>query len=129
MPESNMPDRAIVLFAHGARDPQWAEPLMQLKSMLEARVGGSAVVELSFLELMKPDLPSVVQCMAAGGVKRVDIIPVFFGRGGHLKKDFPVILEGLCKSYPDMTIQATEAVGQWDAMWEALADEAARRLS
>lgn len=129
MSDSSSPSRAIVLFAHGARDPQWAEPLRNLQEMLKERTGSDSVIELAFLELMEPDLPSVVECLVLGGVKRIDVVPVFFGRGGHLKKDFPVIMENLCKLHPQTTIQATEAVGQWDAMWLAIADEAVRRLA
>jgi sirohydrochlorin cobaltochelatase len=125
---TKLPNRAVVLFGHGARDPQWADPLRSLQTMLVNRLGESFVVELAFLELMEPSLPDVVRCLCLGGVKRVDIIPVFFGRGGHLKKDFPVLLSDLQCAYPEIEIKATEAVGQWDAMWSALAQEAVSRL-
>lgn len=125
---SSAAKRAVVLFGHGARDPQWADPLKSLQAMLAEQLGQSFVVELAFLELMEPSLPDVVKCMSLGGVTQIDIIPVFFGRGGHLKKDFPVLMADLKCAYPEMTIQATEAVGQWNAMWQALADEAVHRL-
>ena len=27
--------------------------------------------------------------MAAAGVRRIRVVPMFFGRGGHLREDFP----------------------------------------
>lgn len=125
---SSKAEKAVVLFGHGARDPQWAEPLKSLQAMLTERFGDSHVIELAFLELMEPSLPQVVKCLSLGGINQIDIIPVFFGRGGHLKKDFPVLLSDLQCAYPEIKINATEAVGQWDAMWQALADEAVNRL-
>ena len=43
---------AIVLFAHGARDAQWAEPFRKIKAMVRARKSGMPV-ELAFLEIMQ----------------------------------------------------------------------------
>lgn len=120
--------QAVVLFGHGARDPQWADPLRHLQAQLQKQLGDGFVVELAFLELMAPSLPDVVKCFSQGQISKVSIIPVFFGRGGHLKKDFPVILGDLQCAYPELNIQATDAVGQWDSMWQAIADEAVVRV-
>ncbi|NBR30176.1 MAG: cobalamin biosynthesis protein CbiX, partial [Betaproteobacteria bacterium] len=50
---------ALVLFAHGARDPQWAEPFKRIQAAVRARRSG-AVVELAFLELMQPVLADAI---------------------------------------------------------------------
>jgi sirohydrochlorin cobaltochelatase len=42
-----------------------------------------------------------------------------------LKNDFPVLMNELRTSHPTMAIEATEAVGQWDAVWQAIAVEIA----
>lgn len=124
-----MAKKAVVLFGHGARDPQWAEPMKLLQAKLEARVSGGTTVTLAFLELMEPDLPTVVQQLAEADTKSITVIPIFFGRGGHLKKDFPLILADLRAKYPHMDIDASDAVGQWEAVWDAIAQEALKRLS
>lgn len=114
--------KAVVLFGHGARDPQWAEPMKRLQSMLIAHLP-NVQVELAFLELMAPSLPDTVDCMAQGEVKHIQVVPIFFGKGGHLKNDFPVIMAEMKAKYPDLKIEATTAVGQWDAVWQAIATE------
>ncbi len=55
---------ALVLFAHGARDPRWAEPFQRIQSMLRAR-RSDAVVELAFLELMQPVLADAIAALVA----------------------------------------------------------------
>lgn len=124
---SSTENKAIVLFGHGARDPQWAEPMKRLQSILLERVSG-VQVELAFLELMEPGLPEVVDCMALGGVKHIQVVPIFFGRGGHLKNDFPVIMAELKTKHPELNIEATAAVGQWDAVWQAIATEIVKQV-
>jgi sirohydrochlorin cobaltochelatase len=119
-----MSKKAVILFGHGARDPQWADPMRRLQSILVAALP-DVQVELAFLELMEPSLPAVVECLAASGVESVKVVPIFFGRGGHLKNDFPVLMNELRTSHPTMAIEATEAVGQWDAVWQAIAVEIA----
>jgi lipopolysaccharide export system permease protein len=47
--------QAIVLFAHGARDPRWAEPFEAVAARVRAAAPGCPVV-LAFLELMTPSL-------------------------------------------------------------------------
>jgi hypothetical protein len=57
-------------------------------------------VELAFLELMQPDLPTVVAQQVAAGSRRVTVIPVFLGQGGHVRRDLPQLLEQLRQAHP-----------------------------
>lgn len=41
---------ALILFAHGSRDPKWAEPFKAIQSLIRAQAPG-LIVELAFLEL------------------------------------------------------------------------------
>ena len=58
-----MSARAIILFAHGARDPEWAQPFKRIKQLLEARQPG-VTVTLAFLEIMQPSLADAVAQLA-----------------------------------------------------------------
>lgn len=124
---SSTEKKAIVLFGHGARDPQWAEPMKRLQSILTGQLP-HVQVELAFLELMAPSLPDTVDCMVQGGVQHIQVVPIFFGRGGHLKNDFPVIMAEMKARHPGLNIEATEAVGQWDAVWQAIATEIVQQV-
>lgn len=124
---SSTEKKAVVLFGHGARDPQWAEPMKRLQSILIGQLP-NVQVELAFLELMEPSLPDVVDCMAMGGIVNIQVVPIFFGKGGHLKNDFPVIMAEMKQKHPALNIEATTAVGQWDAVWQAIATEIVQQV-
>ena len=124
---SSTEKKAVVLFGHGARDPQWAEPMKRLQSILIGQLP-NVQVELAFLELMEPSLPDVVDCMAMGGIVNIQVVPIFFGKGGHLKNDFPVIMAEMKQKHPALNIEATTAVGQWDAVWQAIATEVVKQV-
>ena len=60
------PRSALVLFAHGARDPEWAEPFRAIA----ARVAGNRkdlAVRLAFLEFQTPTLADAIAELAAAG--------------------------------------------------------------
>lgn len=115
-------EHGLILFGHGARDPQWAQPMQSLQQRL-AQLLPTTRCELAFLELMPPDLPSCVQTLVEDGCTVIHIVPIFFGQGGHLKKDFPLLLQTLKSRYPNIAITAHSHVGQWEAVWETIALE------
>jgi len=112
---------AIILFAHGARDPEWAAPFRRIAARLrEAR--SNLPVQLAFLELMQPALADAVAGMAAEGVTRITLVPLFLAQGGHLKEDLPRLLEDIRHSHPGITIDVTEAIGDSEVLTTAIAD-------
>lgn len=116
-----MTDRAIVLFAHGARDPAWAQPFQRIKARLEARQPGVAV-ELAFLEIMQPTLADAVAKLVLEGCKSIKIAPLFMAQGGHLKNDLPKILESIRGAHPGVALALLPAVGDVDPILDAIAD-------
>ena len=116
-----MTEPAIILFAHGARDPEWAQPFKKIKRMLETKKPG-AVVELAFLELMQPALADAVDKLAQAGHQSITIAPLFMAQGGHLKNDLPKILDALRADHLNITITLLPAVGDVDDILAAIAD-------
>lgn len=116
-----MADRGMVLFAHGARDVQWAEPFERLRARIEARRPDLAVA-LAYLEHMEPDLALAVRALADRGVRRVRVVPLFFGRGGHLRDDFPRHVARAQEAAPEVAIEVAPAAGEDPSVIEALAD-------
>ena len=82
---------ALVLFAHGARDPDWRIPFQRIQQRVSARCPG-VTVELAFLELMPPALDEVLERLVATGHSKITIAPLFMAQGGHLKQDLPRLL-------------------------------------
>lgn len=111
---------ALILFGHGARDPRWAEPFRKLQGLLQARLP-DVDVSLAFLELMSPRLPDLVAELNKRGCMDITIVPVFFGQGGHVLRDLPEMVVQLKKDYPTMMLTVAKAVGEDDAVLNAIA--------
>jgi sirohydrochlorin cobaltochelatase len=112
--------RALVLFAHGARDPRWAEPFEAVAARVRAAAPGVPVV-LAFLELMQPSLAEAVAALVAEGATRVDVVPLFLGTGGHLRQDLPPLVEALRAAHPGVAIGLHAAIGEHAADIDAMA--------
>jgi sirohydrochlorin cobaltochelatase len=113
-------NRALILFAHGARDPDWARPFRQLTLELGELLPGERIV-LAFLELMQPALPDCVASLYGEGVRELRVVPVFFGSGGHLKTDLPKLVEELGTRYRDLRIAVEPPIGEQPAVISAIA--------
>ncbi len=112
--------RGLLLFAHGARAPRWALPFEDVASRIRQRAPDVAV-ELCFLEFMQPTLIEGGQRLAAAGCTRVDVVPLFLGAGGHVRKDLPDLLAELAAAHPAIAWQLRPATGELDSVIEAMA--------
>ena len=114
---------AIILFAHGARDPEWANPLRRVQTAIRQRAG-SVPVELAFLEFMTPTLPECVAALVAGGAPNILVLPMFIAQGGHLKRDVPEMLTLLRSTYPEVRFSLAGAIGENEIVVQAMAEAA-----
>jgi sirohydrochlorin cobaltochelatase len=119
--------KALILFGHGARDSRWREPFDRLAELWHTQ-HFSTPVEVAFLEMMQPSLEEAVTALAAKGAAHITIVPVFFGQGGHLRNDFPVLLQACQEKFPAVSLSATLAVGEDLAVLQAIVDFGARAL-
>ncbi|ABP33560.1 sirohydrochlorin chelatase [Polynucleobacter asymbioticus] len=120
--------KAIILFGHGARDSRWREPFDRLASLWQEQ-HASTPVELAFLEMMQPSLEEAVTALAAKGATQITIVPVFFGQGGHLRNDFPVLLQACQEKFPAVSLSATLAVGEDLGVLQAIIDFGSQKIS
>jgi sirohydrochlorin cobaltochelatase len=118
---------ALILFGHGAGNSRWREPFDCLAALWRAQHKG-ILVELAFLELMKPSLEEAIAVLVNGGATEVVVVPVFFGQGSHLRNDFPVFLSECQEKFPQVSLRATPAVGEDEAVLQAIIDFSARAL-
>ena len=110
----------LLLFAHGARDPQWARPFEAVAARCRAQRGDQRVA-LAFLEFMAPDLLAGGNALVAAGCTAVDVVPLFLGAGGHVRKDLPVLLARLQEAHPSVRFTLRPAVGEAAALVDAMA--------
>ena len=111
---------ALILFAHGARDPEWANPMRRVQAAVRSRQPG-VPIELAFLEFMTPTLPECIAGLLADGVGKIVVMPMFIARGGHLKRDVPEMLAALRAEHPDVEFVLGDAIGEHETVVQAMA--------
>jgi sirohydrochlorin cobaltochelatase len=120
--------QALVLFAHGARDPRWAIPFERLVERARNK-RPDVSVSLAFLELMEPRLPAVVTELVKSGHEKISIVPVFLGQGGHVLRDLPPLIDELRVTFPQLEISLSHAVGEDESVQESIADYCLRTIA
>ena len=120
--------KAIILFGHGARDSRWREPFDRLADLWRQQHPGTPV-ELAFLEMMQPSLEDAVDNLSTQGATQITVVPVFFGQGGHLRNDFPVLLDACRAKFPNIALNAAPAVGEDLAVLQAIVDFGGKALN
>jgi sirohydrochlorin cobaltochelatase len=119
--KQDMNDQAIILFAHGARDPEWAAPFGIIKQQLQA-ARPEMLVELAFQDFMEPSLDAAVAQTVAQGAKRIVLVPLFMAQGGHLKQDLPLLVGKIREQHPQLELQVMPAIGDAPEILQAIAD-------
>jgi sirohydrochlorin cobaltochelatase len=76
---------------------------------------------LAFLEYTTPTLEQAIDDMVSAGVTQITVVPVFLAVGSHVRKDLPNLLEAARLKHPDLTLQASAAIGEQHAIQEAIA--------
>lgn len=115
--------QGLMLFAHGARDPRWATPFEDVLRRVRAGAPGIPVA-LAFLEFMEPGLEDAGTGLALAGCTRVDVLPLFLGAGGHVRKDLPELLARMAERHPQVQWRLRPAVGEMESVVQAMADAA-----
>ena len=112
---------AIVLFAHGSRDPLWHKPIQAVAERIAQR-SPHTVVRCAYLELTEPDLPQVAQELVAQGATHLCVVPLFLGVGRHAREDLPALIAALHTAHPQVQISCQPAVGEQEVLLDLLAD-------
>jgi sirohydrochlorin cobaltochelatase len=129
----SQPD-AIILFAHGSRDPLWRAPMEAVATAITAQHPHTPV-RCAYLELCAPDLPTVTTELIANylistsenSVKNhptIRIVPMFLGMGVHARKDLPELVAALRVAHPLVKFEVVAPIGE-DARVTALLAEMA----
>lgn len=93
---------ANILLAHGSRDPQWQIPFKDMTQTIKQHTGGSAsdsaspiIIELAYMELCEPSLEQTCEQLCQQGFNLINVYPVFFAAGRHLRIDVPKQLQAI----------------------------------
>jgi sirohydrochlorin cobaltochelatase len=103
--------KAIVLFGHGSRDPQWREPMEAVAQRIRAHVA-QMHVRCAFLELESPDLATAVAELVDEGAEMIRVVPMFLGAGRHAREDLPRLVEACRRANPTVLFELAPSVGE-----------------
>jgi sirohydrochlorin cobaltochelatase len=112
--------RAIVLFAHGARDARWSDTLWDLSRRVQSRAP-DAFVAVAFLEFQPPTLESILSEAIERGCVDIDILPVFWASGGHVATDLPPLLADLRRRYPEVELRLLPVLSELPGLLDFVA--------
>lgn len=102
--------QAVVLLGHGSIREQANAEVRTMWDMMKAEL---PELEISgcFVEVAEPTMEQEIERLAADGVNRIVIVPMFLTRGQHLSNGIPRILEAMRLKYPEIQIDLTRHLG------------------
>ena len=112
---------AIVLFAHGSRDPLWRAPMEAVAACIAAQQPGRNVA-CAYLELCAPSLPQACKELIGKGATQITVVPMFLGTGKHAREDLPVLVQALRQEHPGVQWQVQPAIGEDPRMTALMAE-------
>jgi sirohydrochlorin cobaltochelatase len=115
--------KANILFAHGARNPDWAQPILAIREAMLAR-RPEARVEVAFLEFIAPQLPKTIDALVADGFLQIAIVPIFMAQSGHTRRDLPALLDAARARHAGLVIEVATPIGEVAGVVAAIADYA-----
>jgi sirohydrochlorin ferrochelatase len=79
---------ALLAIGHGSRDPRHAASLRRLAEAAQ-HARPDVRVEVGFLDLCGPDVPTALERLVADGAHSVVVLPLFLAHGYHVRHDVP----------------------------------------
>ncbi|MBC2877526.1 MULTISPECIES: sirohydrochlorin chelatase [Streptomyces] len=108
---------ALLLVAHGSRDPHHAATVAALRARVAARLPGVRVAA-GFLDLRAPDVPTALARLAEAGVRTAVAVPLLLTHAFHASTDIPDILR--TATPPGLAVQQTPVLGPSPLLLSAL---------
>ncbi len=112
---------ALIILAHGSRDPRWRQPFEGLRES----VGSGAY--LAYLQLCEPDLATALRQARDDGATRAVVAPAFMSGGGHLLRDVPELVASAAAKVEGLEVTCTGALAEEPEVMKAML-EACKRL-
>ncbi|WP_411886404.1 sirohydrochlorin chelatase [Polaromonas sp. YR568] len=112
--------RAIILLAHGSRDPLWRAPIEAVAAQIRASAPGTPV-RCAYLELCAPTLPEAAEELISAGAHAIRVFPLFFGVGKHAREDLPLLVAQIQASHPGIAVDLLPTAGEYPELTTLMA--------
>ena len=70
--------------------------------------------------MLPPDLRAAAETLAAEGATTIRVVPLFFGRGGHLRESVPRLIAATAQA-TGIVFELAEPAGEDEAVIDAIA--------
>ena len=110
---------ALVILAHGSRDPRSAATVHGLVKCLRD-LRDDLRIEASFLDHCPPTPYQVIGKLAAEGVEEVVVLPLLLSSAYHAKIDVPAVVDEARTRFPNLRIIASDVLGYDDTLLDVL---------
>jgi sirohydrochlorin ferrochelatase len=109
----------LIAVAHGSRDPRSARTVSAVVDRIRVR-RPDLDVRVAFLDLTDPSVDSVLDGLAAEGVRSAVLVPLLLGSAFHARVDLPGLLEAARHRHPRMSLTQAGVLGDDRRLVEAL---------
>lgn len=111
---------ALVLVAHGSRDPRHAATIAELCARTRALLPSGVRSEVGHLDFDSPSVPEVLAGMHRDGVREVVALPLLLTRAFHAKSDIPAVLSESARRLPGLDVRQAAVLGPHPLLLGAL---------
>ncbi|MDB1089182.1 sirohydrochlorin chelatase [Streptomyces sp. ACA25] len=115
----HLPTQALLIIAHGSRDPRHAATVTALTERVRSLRPGLRV-ETAYLDFDLPTVPQLLHRWHREGVRRVIALPLLLSRAFHAKSDIPAVLDEESARWPALTVRQAGVLGPDPLLTEAL---------
>jgi sirohydrochlorin ferrochelatase len=113
---------ALLLIAHGSRQPEANDDLFHVAEQMRAR--GWPIVEASFLELAEPSIEDGgAHCVEQGG-EMVILVPYFLSAGVHVRRDLAAARTKLAERFSAVVFRLADPLGSHPLLLDVVAERA-----
>ncbi|MFG3258222.1 sirohydrochlorin chelatase [Streptomyces sp. NPDC048172] len=113
------PPPALLLVAHGSRDPRHAATVGALCARVRVLLPGVRV-EAGFLDFDAPTVPTALERLYEEGAREIVALPLLLTRAFHAKTDIPAVLADAAARLPGATVRQADVLGPHPLLTAAL---------
>ncbi len=122
---------ALLVMVHGSPRPASNGDMFKVVERIRSRAI-YPIVEVGFMELNEPDIPTAIATCVEKGASRVIAVPYFLHSGTHVADDLPGLLEDAAQRYENVEFLMGDYLGHDEKItdvvreraWQVLADVA-----
>lgn len=101
---------ALILLAHGSRNPSATEEVASLAQEL-GHASLSGRVKHAFLEMVDPTLEQAIAEFVSEDIYTVTVLPLFLNSGNHVMRDIPETASRLRRQIPKLELRILPHIG------------------